>query len=60
VTVNEAALDLSQDGFDLAAGTVTGSLPGSTAETDATQTLADNVTGGFGTKTFTLDGLPGA
>ncbi len=31
--VNEAALDLSQDGLDLAAGIVTGSNPGSTAET---------------------------
>ena len=29
VTVNENALDLDQDGSDLAAGTVTGSLPGS-------------------------------
>src|SRR5262249_13207011 len=32
VTVNEAALDLSQTGADLVPGTVIGSLPGSTAE----------------------------
>ena len=32
-SVNEAALDLNQDGDDLAAGTVTGSDPASTAET---------------------------
>ena len=33
VTVNEAALDTAQDGSDLAAGSVTGSNPTSTAET---------------------------
>jgi VCBS repeat-containing protein len=54
VTVNEAALDLNQDGSDLAAGTVTGSLPGSTAETDASNQL--NATGGFGTLTYALVG----
>ena len=43
VTVNEAALDLVQDGADLVAGTVTGSLPGSSAETDAINQL--NATG---------------
>ena len=41
-TVNEAALDLNKDGADLAAGTVTGSNPGSTAETvTGTLTLGD-------------------
>ena len=41
VTVNENALDTTAlpDGPDLAAGTVTGSLPGSAAETDATNQL---------------------
>ena len=40
VTVNENALDTTAlpDGSDLAVGTVTGSLPGSAAETDATAT----------------------
>ena len=37
VTVNENALDTTVTPPDLAAGTVTGSLPGSAAETDATQ-----------------------
>ena len=38
VTVNENALDTTATGrSDLAVGTVTGSLPGSAAETDATQ-----------------------
>ena len=38
MTVNENALDTTAlpDGSDLAVGTVTGSLPGSAAETDAT------------------------
>jgi VCBS repeat-containing protein len=41
-TVNEAALDLNKDGADLAAGTVTGSNPSSTAETvTGTLTLGD-------------------
>ncbi|MEI9426112.1 hypothetical protein O7A70_34160, partial [Mesorhizobium sp. Cs1299R1N1] len=44
VTVNEAALDTSTTGADLTHGTVTGSLPGSTAETDAANQLA--ATGG--------------
>ena len=41
VTVNENALDTTAlpDGSDLAVGTVTGSLPGSAAETDATNQL---------------------
>ncbi|MCD6527222.1 MAG: cadherin-like domain-containing protein, partial [Desulfuromonas sp.] len=58
VLVNEAALDEIQDGYDLAPGTVTGSLPGSTAETDATQTLADNVTDGASPLTYSLVGSP--
>ena len=37
--VDEAALDLLQDGADLAPGTVTGSLPGETTETDAANQL---------------------
>ncbi|RVD00338.1 hypothetical protein EN749_36510, partial [Mesorhizobium sp. M7A.F.Ca.ET.027.02.1.1] len=51
-TVNEAALDLTQAGADLAAGTVTGSLPGLTTETDATNQL--NATGGVGALTYTV------
>ena len=39
VTVNENALDTTVTPPDLAAGTVTGSLPGSVAETDATNQL---------------------
>ena len=56
MTVNENALDTNPlpDGQDLAVGTVTGSLPGSANETDATNQL--NATGGFGTKTYTLVG----
>ncbi|MDP3796146.1 MAG: retention module-containing protein [Polaromonas sp.] len=53
VLVNESALDTTVTGADIAAGTVTGSLPGSTAETDATNQL--NATGGFGTLTYALD-----
>ena len=53
VTVNEAALDLNQDGLDLAPGTVTGSLPGSTAET-AGNTVA--ASGGTGPYTYALVG----
>ncbi|HET7804035.1 MAG TPA: DUF5801 repeats-in-toxin domain-containing protein, partial [Pseudolabrys sp.] len=56
VTVYEKALDTSITGSDIAAGTVTGSLPGSPLETDASNTLTDNVTGGFGTKTYALVG----
>ena len=52
VTVNENALDTTVTAPDLAAGTVTGSLPGSPAETDATNQL--NATGGFGTLTYAL------
>ena len=55
--VDEAALDLLQDGADLAAGTVTGSLPGSTAETDADNQL--NATGGVGALSYTAQTLVG-
>src|SRR6185503_3499806 len=41
-------------GSDLAAGTVTGSLPGSTAETDAVNQL--NATGGIGALTYAIEG----
>ncbi|TPJ42893.1 Ig-like domain-containing protein, partial [Mesorhizobium sp. B2-6-5] len=54
VIVNETALDPNKDGADLAAGTVTGSLPGSTAETDAANQL--NATGGFAPLTYQLAG----
>src|SRR5690606_21026785 len=57
VTVNEAALDLNQDGSDLAPGTVTGSLPGSAAETDATNQL--DATGGVGALTYTAQTIVG-
>ncbi|MGH0002921.1 beta strand repeat-containing protein [Pseudovibrio ascidiaceicola] len=39
LTVNEAALDTTQDQNDLAAGNITGSDPTSTAETDVSSTL---------------------
>ncbi|MDP9525067.1 retention module-containing protein [Pseudomonas protegens] len=55
VTVYEKALDLNKDGQDLAAGTVTGSDPGSTAET-ASGTLVGSVSGGSGGITFSLVG----
>ncbi|WPN76223.1 retention module-containing protein [Pseudomonas germanica] len=55
VTVYEKALDLSKDGQDLAAGTVTGSDPTNTGET-ATGTLVGAVTGGTGAITYTLVG----
>ncbi|VVQ27606.1 hypothetical protein PS943_00460 [Pseudomonas fluorescens] len=55
VTVYEKALDLNQDGQDLAAGTVTGSQPGLTAET-ASGTLVGSVTGASGAITYTLVG----
>ncbi|MFS2200897.1 retention module-containing protein, partial [Pseudomonas sp. Pseusp3] len=55
VTVYEKALDLSKDGQDLAAGTVTGSDPGNTGET-ASGTLVGSVSGGSGTLTYTLVG----
>ena len=54
VTVNENALDTTAlpDGSDLAVGTVTGSLPGSAAETDATNQL--NGSGGTAPLTYAL------
>ncbi|MFP3676411.1 retention module-containing protein [Pseudomonas sp. SIMBA_041] len=55
VTVYEKALDLNQDGQDLAPGTVTGSEPGNTGET-ATGTLVGSVTGGSGALTYSLVG----
>ena len=55
VTVYEKALDLTKDGQDLAAGTVTGSEPTNTGET-ATGTLVGAVTGGSGALTYTLVG----
>uniref|UniRef100_UPI001C49AD40 beta strand repeat-containing protein n=1 Tax=Pseudomonas sp. 2FE TaxID=2502190 RepID=UPI001C49AD40 len=56
VLVYEKALDTSISGSDIAAGSVTGSLPGDAGETDASNTLTDNVTGGFGSKTYALLG----
>ncbi|ROM78334.1 type I secretion target [Pseudomonas brassicacearum] len=55
VTVYEKALDLNQDGQDLAPGTVTGSDPGATSET-ATGTLVGAVTGATGAVSFALVG----
>ncbi|MCV9921826.1 retention module-containing protein [Pseudomonas sp. BT-42-2] len=55
VTVYEKALDLNKDGNDLAAGNVTGSNPGSTAET-ASGTLVGSVGGGVGPLTYSLVG----
>jgi len=55
VNVHESALDLNQDGQDLAPGTVTGSDPSATGET-ATGSLADAVTGAIGAVTFALVG----
>ncbi|MBD9563265.1 retention module-containing protein [Pseudomonas sp. PDM09] len=57
VTVQEKALDLTKDGQDLAAGTVTGSDPGNTGET-ASGTLAGSITGATGAITYTLVGNP--
>jgi VCBS repeat-containing protein len=54
-TVYEKALDLSKDGQDLAAGTVTGSEPGNTGET-ASGTLVGSVSGATGAITYTLVG----
>jgi VCBS repeat-containing protein len=55
VTVYEKALDLNQDGQDLAPGNVIGSDPGNTGET-ATGTLVGSVTGGSGALTYSLVG----
>ena len=53
VTVNEAGLDRTITGSDLAAGTITGSLGiASPSETDATNQL--NGSGGFGTLHYAL------
>jgi VCBS repeat-containing protein len=54
VTVLESALDVHKDGQDLAPGRVTGSNPGSTAETGS-GTVADSVSGGNGALTFSLN-----
>jgi VCBS repeat-containing protein len=54
VTVQESALDTHKDGQDLAPGKVTGSNPGSTAET-GTGTVADSAHGGYGALTFSLN-----
>jgi VCBS repeat-containing protein len=55
VTVYEKALDLTKDGADLAAGTVTGSDPASTGET-ASGTLVGSVTGAVGAISYALVG----
>ncbi|CAI8861233.1 retention module-containing protein [Pseudomonas sp. IT-P176] len=55
LTVYEKALDLSQDGQDLAPGLVIGSDPTSTGET-AHGSLVGSVSGGSGTLTYTLVG----
>ncbi|SCW95214.1 MULTISPECIES: retention module-containing protein [unclassified Pseudomonas] len=55
VTVYEKALDLNQDGQDLAPGTVTGSDPSASGET-ATGTLVGSVTGATGAVSFALVG----
>ncbi|QHC94577.1 type I secretion target [Pseudomonas sp. R84] len=55
VTVFEKALDLTKDGADLAAGTVTGSDPTSTGET-ASGTLVGSVTGAVGAISYALVG----
>ncbi|WP_348529662.1 beta strand repeat-containing protein [Pseudomonas fluorescens] len=55
VTVYEKALDLNQDGQDLAPGTVTGSDPSGTGET-ASGSLVGSVSGATGAVTFTLVG----
>ncbi|AEV61535.1 retention module-containing protein [Pseudomonas ogarae] len=55
ITVYEKALDLNQDGQDLAPGTVTGSEPSATGET-ASGSLVGSVSGATGAVTFTLVG----
>ena len=55
ITVYEKALDLNQDGQDLAPGTVTGSDPSATSET-ASGSLVGSVSGATGAVTFTLVG----
>ncbi|WP_447802148.1 retention module-containing protein [Pseudomonas serbica] len=53
VTVFEKALDLNQDGQDLAPGSVTGSQPGNSGETGS-GTLVGAVHGGSGSITYSL------
>jgi len=53
VTVHESALDVHQDGNDLAPGSVTGSDPDSTRET-ASGSLAGSASGGVGALTYSL------
>ncbi|QXH96463.1 retention module-containing protein [Pseudomonas ogarae] len=55
ITVYEKALDLNQDGQDLAPGTVTGSEPSATSET-ASGSLVGSISGATGAVTFTLVG----
>ncbi|MGN8344689.1 beta strand repeat-containing protein, partial [Pseudomonas sp. SMV71] len=55
ISVYEKALDLNQDGQDLAPGTVTGSDPSATSET-ASGNLASSVSGAIGAVTFALVG----
>ncbi|PYC18730.1 type I secretion target [Pseudomonas jessenii] len=55
VTVFEKALDLTKDGADLAAGTVTGSDPTNTGET-ASGTLVGSVAGAVGAISYALVG----
>ncbi|MGE8114035.1 retention module-containing protein [Pseudomonas sp. NPDC086566] len=55
VTVFEKALDLSKDGSDLAAGTVTGSNPTSPLET-ASGSLVGLASGGIGALSYSLVG----
>ncbi|MBV4494260.1 retention module-containing protein [Pseudomonas sp. SWRI12] len=55
ITVYEKALDLNQDGQDLAPGTVTGSEPSATGET-ASGSLVGSISGATGAVTFTLVG----
>jgi hypothetical protein len=56
VTVYESALDLKQDGSDLAPGTVTGTNSTSTGETDSINTLVGSVSGGAGGYVYSLVG----
>ncbi|WP_434571718.1 retention module-containing protein [Pseudomonas sp. Z3-6] len=55
ISVYEKALDLNQDGQDLAPGTVTGSAPSATSET-ASGSLVGSVSGAVGAVTFALVG----
>jgi VCBS repeat-containing protein len=55
VSVYEKALDLNQDGQDLAPGTVTGSAPSATSET-ASGSLVGSVSGAVGAVAFALVG----